>query len=93
MGGYLNEDWPFEYGGPWAAVEAFVRHEPASAPSVRADIDRLLARSDSDREVEDQLDKFGLGYRPSTDGSVSYRAWLLAVADRVDELLHKSPAA
>jgi hypothetical protein len=93
IGGYLNEDWPEDYGDPWAAVEAFVRYEPGYAPAVRSDVEQLVAEQISDREVEKRLAKFGLGYRPSVDGSIMYRTWLLDVADRVDELLHRSPAA
>jgi len=93
IGGYLNEDWPDDYGDPWAAVEAFVRYEPSYAPSLRSDVEHLVAEQISDQDVEKRLGKFGLGYRPSTDGSIQYRTWLLEVADRVDELLHRSPAA
>ena len=92
VGGYLNEEWPEDYGDPGAAIEAFVRHEPDCAPSLRSDIEELVAEQISDQEVEKQLGKFGLGYRPSVDGSIRYRTWLLAVADRVEEILRKSPA-
>lgn len=93
IGGYLNEDWPEEYGDPWTAVGAFVRNEPDYAPFVRSDIEQLVRQPITDQEVEDGLAMFGLGYRPSVDGSVTYRAWLMNVADRVDALLRKSPAA
>jgi hypothetical protein len=93
IGGYLNEDWPEEYGDPWVAIERFVLWEPGFAPAVRSDVDRVIAECTSDQEVEKVLDKFGLGYAATTAGWDSYGAWLLAVADRVDELLHTSPAA
>jgi len=35
----------------------------------------------------------GLNYLPTADGWKSYGEWLLAVADRVDELLHTTPTA
>jgi hypothetical protein len=93
LGGYLNEDWYLEYGDPWIAVEAFVREEPDYAPSLRTDIDLAVAAAASDQELGRRLGKLGLGYAATTAGWHSYRTWLLAVADRVEELLHKSPAA
>jgi hypothetical protein len=93
IGGYLNEDWPEEYGDPWAAIERFVLWEPGYAPSVQVDVSRLIGRCASDAEVENALAKFGLGYAATNDGWATYTSWLLAVADRVEELLHKSPAA
>jgi CdiI immunity protein len=93
IGAYIYEDWYIDYGDPWVAVEAFTRDEPEYAPRVNADIRRAVAQSKSDSDLEDLLDKFGLGYDAVSAGWPSYRAWLLAVSDRVDELLHKSPAA
>ena len=93
IGGYLNEDWPDEYGDPWLAVDRFVLWEPDYAPLVRADVEQLVAACGSDDEIEKIMDRFGLGYAATTDGWSSYRAWLLAVADRVEEILRKSPAA
>jgi CdiI immunity protein len=93
LGGYLYEDWYLDYGDPWVAVEAFARDEPDYAPFLRADIDLAVAEAASDQELEKRLDKFGLGYAATTAGWESYGAWLLAVADRVDQLLHTSPAA
>jgi len=93
LSGYLNEDWYLEYGDPWVAVEAFVREEPDYAPSLRTDVQRAMAAADSDLELERCLDSLGLGYAATTAGWDTYRNWLVAVADRVEELLHKSPAA
>jgi hypothetical protein len=93
IGGYLNQDWPEEYGDPWLAVEAFVRYEPEYASLLRADVESLIAQCHSDRELERRLDKFALGYAATNGGWSSYSTWLQAVADRVDELLRTSPAA
>jgi len=82
IGGYLNGDWPGEYGDPWGAAQAFVTPEPDYAPLVPTLIHRVLAGSSSEEALERALARIGLGYRPSVDGSVSYRTWLLAVADR-----------
>lgn len=93
LGAYLYEDWYIDYGDPWLAVEAFVQEEPDYAPSLRADIDRAVAEAASDQELERRLDRLGLGYAATNAGWSSYRTWLLAVADRVEQLLHTSPAA
>jgi hypothetical protein len=93
IGGYLDQDWPEEYGDPWAAVEAFVRWEPELAPFLRADVESLVANVESDQHIERRLAKFGLGFAATEAGWNSYGTWLRAVADRVDQLLRKSPAA
>lgn len=93
IGGYLNEDWYLEYGDPWLAIERFVLWEPDYAPSVRADVVTVLDQCRSDAELEIIMDKLGLGYAVTTAGWESYRAWLLAVADRVDAILRKSSVA
>jgi hypothetical protein len=93
VGGYLNEDWHIDYGDPWVAVQSFVQDEPDYAPNLRADIELAVAQAGTDQEMEKLLDRLGLGYAATSAGWESYRAWLLAVADRVDQLLHTSPAA
>lgn len=93
IGGYLNEDWYMEYGNPWSAIERFVLWEPDNAPHIRSDVDAVISQCGSDQDVEKVLDGFGLGYAATDVGWDSYGNWLLAVAERVEELLRKSPAA
>lgn len=93
IGGYLDQNWLDEYGDSWAAVEAFVRWEPDFAPLLHADVKTLLEHVHSDSEVEQRLAKFGLGFAATNVGWSSYSAWLQAVAERVAELLRRSPAA
>lgn len=93
LGGYLHEDWADDYADPWQAVDEFTHSQPEYAPAVRADVDEVLRRCRSESELTLQLRKLGLAYYPASDGWASKRAWLLAVADRVDETLRKSPAA
>jgi hypothetical protein len=93
IGGYLDQNWLAEYGDPWAAVEAFVRWEPDSAPFLHADVETLLEHARSDREVEQSLARFGLGFAAIDAGWSGYGTWLRAVAERVDQILRKSPAA
>jgi hypothetical protein len=85
--GYLHEDWADDYESAWQGVEHFVQSEPADARRLRAGIESVVRVSGSELQLEDRLFDAGLRYQPSDDGWGSYREWLLAVADRVDELL------
>jgi hypothetical protein len=91
--GYLHEDWADDYANAWMAVDDFIRGQPRHAPLLKADVETLIKAYPSDLEFEDRLFDLGLRYRPAADGWTSERAWLLAVVDRVEEALHKSPAA
>lgn len=93
LAGYLSEDWDNDYSDPWAAVEDFVRSEPLHAPLVRRDIATLLQQTGSDADLHSRLRVLGLGYQPLNDEFNTYRQWLLAVADRVDQLLGQHPAS
>jgi hypothetical protein len=93
LGGYLNEDWPDEYADPWHAVDDFVQQEHIDAVKLRPEIEDILRQYPSEDALFACLLRLGLGYRIQFDGWTSHRDWLLAVADRVDEILRKSPAA
>lgn len=93
LAGYLNEDFADFYGNAWGAVDTFARNQPDYAPELRREITDVLSAYPSEADLERALDKLGLGYLISYDGWSSHRTWLLAVADRVEEILHKSPAA
>lgn len=85
--GYLHEDWADDYEDAWYAVEDFVQNEPADAPLLRADVESAISVSSTELQLEQRLFDAGLRYVPSDDGWHSHGQWLLAVADRVDELL------
>jgi CdiI immunity protein len=93
LGGYLNEDFAISYGTAWNAVESFAHGQPEYAPQLRREITDVLTAYQSEADLERALDRLGLGYLISYDGWNSHRTWLLAVADRVDDILRKSPAA
>jgi hypothetical protein len=93
LGGYLNEDWPEAYADPWLAVDDFVRSQHSFAVRLRTDIDDLIRYCPSEDGLQARLIRLGLGYRIHVDEWASHRQWLLAVADHVDEILRKSPAA
>jgi hypothetical protein len=87
LAGYLHEDFHDDYGDAWGAVDAFALNEPEDPPHVREDVTRLLATVSSEQEVRRiVLDDFGSCYLAEVDGW-TYREWLQAVADRVDEIL------
>ena len=93
FGGHLHEDWADDYTDSLHAVDGFVRGQPSFAPAAPGELVRLLAECDSEAQLIQALAYLGLVYYPLGDGWRSYRAWALAVADRLDEALHKSPAA
>lgn len=93
LGGHLHEDWADDYADVWEAVDAFVHGQPSYAQAVPSEIKELLDRCDSEAALEQCLIELGLVYYPPGLGWSSYRTWLLAVGDRVEEVLRKSPAA
>ena len=93
LGGYLNEDWADDYADPWQAVDDFVHSQGSDAVNLRRAITDTIRQYPSQDALYARLLRLGLGYRIQADGWTSHRDWLLAVADRVDEILHKSPAA
>jgi hypothetical protein len=93
LGGYLNEDWADDYADPWQAVDDFVQSQHSDALNLRHAIEDVIRQYPSEDALFARLLRLGLGYRIQFHGWTSHRTWLLAVADRVDEILHKSPAA
>jgi hypothetical protein len=93
LGGHLHEDWADDYADEWQAIDRFVRSQPSYALAVRGEIEQLLRQCNSEASLEQRLEELGLVFYPPGMGWTSYRAWLLAVADRVEETLRTSPAA
>lgn len=93
LGGYLNEDWADDYADPWQAVDDFVHGQHSDALHLRHAIEEVISQYPSEDDLFPRLLRLGLGYRIQFHGWTSHRDWLLAVADRVDEVLRKSPAA
>jgi hypothetical protein len=88
---YLHEDWADDYPDIWHAVDDFSEGEPRAA-HIRADVNQILTECQSEKEIQQTLRALGISYYPPGDGWESYRSWLLAVAARVEQNLHKSPA-
>lgn len=94
LGAYLHPDWQMDYPDSMAAVTDFARSEPDSAPKLRAEITALLSDVATESELEEYLlTELHSTYLPVGDGWSSPREWLLAAANRVDEVLRRSPAA
>ncbi|MEO7260751.1 MAG: contact-dependent growth inhibition system immunity protein [Jatrophihabitantaceae bacterium] len=93
LGGYLNEDWTDEYADPWQAVDDFVQSQHSDALHLRHAIEDVIRQYPAEDALVARLLHLGLGYRIQADGWTSHRDWLLAIADRVEEVLRKSPAA
>jgi CdiI immunity protein len=93
FGGYLSEDWADEYADPWQAIDDFPRSQPSYALKLRSEIEGIIRQYPSEDALFPPLLRLGLGYRIQFNGWTSHRDWLLAVADRVEEVLRKSPAA
>jgi hypothetical protein len=93
VGAYLHEDFVDCHGSARGAVEDFARDEPEYALRLSSEIAYLLSRCQSEPEVESALDDLGICYLPTGDGWPDHRTWLLAVADQIDAIMRKSPAA
>jgi hypothetical protein len=83
---YLHEDMDDDYESTWDAVEHFAVSEGQVPHHIGEEIARLLASARSESELRESLRRLGCNYRPQAEGW-TYRGWLEAVADRVDETL------
>jgi hypothetical protein len=85
--GYFNLDWFEEHQNPWDVVDAFVHDEPELSRLLPAEIAEVLSNKPDEADLRDLvLKEFFCGYLPTADGW-TYRAWLTAVADRVQQAL------
>lgn len=91
--GHLHEDWADDYVDFLHAIDGFVEGQPSYAAAAPGELVELLTECDSEAVLEQALSDLGMDYYPLGDGWETYRAWLLAVAARLDEALHGSPAA
>ena len=87
LGGFLNEDVFEYYATIEEAVDDFARVQRHTAPRLRADVGAILEQCQDDLALQTAVEELGLQVLPLVDGWPSYRAWLLAMADRVDAVL------
>ncbi len=79
MGAYLHQDFDL-VGSVEDNLVLFSRQSPALADSLSDEIDRLLALSPTEAEIEALLDQMGCQADPPEDST--YREWLTQIADR-----------
>ncbi len=91
LASYLHEDWADDYPTSWDAIDDFATGEPLHASLLRHEVELAIDKFPADTALAQRLFDLGLRYCPSADGWPTYREWLLAVADRVDELLRGQP--
>ncbi|MGI8667458.1 MAG: contact-dependent growth inhibition system immunity protein [Jatrophihabitans sp.] len=80
---YLHQDWTDDYADVWVAADDFALSEPEDAPRLAGEVEALLGDAPSERNLMELVDKFEGNYRPEADG-LTYRAWLLALVERVE---------
>lgn len=86
LGAYFHQDFDAEYAEPWDAVLDYRRGATgARRATVANQIRHLVAISDDDQDIEAAVDSLGMHYSPTYDGYSSYRVWLTAVADFLDD--------
>ena len=78
LGAYLHQDWRDDYADTQAALSEFMGAEPAFAPNLAPEIDRMLAATRTSEETEAALLELGSFYVPSTSGQ-DPRQWLIEV--------------
>ncbi len=85
---YFSEDWPDFYNDdPLCAVEAFVKGHPGLSDQLPSEVEALVESEVSEAELGDLFRRIELLYDPPVLDHLSYRDWLLAVAERVREVL------
>jgi hypothetical protein len=83
LGLYFHQDWALEDDTPWDVVDHFVREEPQLAAGLSDEVDEVLSRQPTEEHLWHLVHKELIcSYLPTADGW-TYRAWLLAIADRV----------
>lgn len=82
-GGYLNEDWYYEYGSAESAILAWRRDFPDDVPRLVAEIEGLLD-GQTEAQLAAHLDTQGCAYLPSPEEG-GYRGWLRSLVDQLGE--------
>lgn len=93
LGAYLHQNFDAEYAEPWDALldyESSATHDRKH--ELARQVRRFLALLAGDRELGLAADRFGMAYYPPGDGYSSYRYWLTAVAEHLeDPVAHPGP--
>lgn len=84
FGGYLNLDWPEEYGSPERAVHDFMHEVPADAVRQAAAELRQLRAAVHEESAGNALEALGCGFHPPGAG-MTLMGWLEQVQTRLDD--------
>src|SRR4051812_41599676 len=91
--GYMYQCWYDEYPDEWAVADAFVRAEPLSAPTFRAEMNELLSCYPDESALRSiLLDDFGAAAMVENRGW-KYRDWLEAMANHVEKAVGQPQAS
>jgi hypothetical protein len=83
--GYMYQSWHDEFPDEWAVADAFVRDEPLSARTFRAEMNQLLSRyADESQLRQIRLEDFGAAAMMENRGW-KYRDRLQAMPDHVEK--------
>ncbi|WP_457206167.1 contact-dependent growth inhibition system immunity protein [Nocardioides sp. P5_C9_2] len=86
LGAYLHQDWRDDYADTQAALLDFMEGEPALAPDLASEIDRLLASTPTSRETEAAILDLGSSFVPSANGQ-DPREWLSLIRIEASRML------
>jgi hypothetical protein len=85
FGGFINQDFNYEFGSIEGAVDAFFNEMPVhEALSFASEIEHLLAQELNDEEFDKVIIKAGCEYYTYAD-NLSGKAWLQQILKRAHE--------
>ena len=85
FGGFLHHDFDLVHGDAWPAVCDYAAQSTDDDLVVGARSLRALVTMFDDQVLERAVHRFGMAYHPTGDGYSSYRLWLTAVADFLED--------
>ena len=86
LGAYLHQDWRDDYADTQEALLDFMEGEPAFAPHLASEIERLLESTPNSRETESAILGLGSFFVPSASGQDS-REWLRLISAEAGRML------
>lgn len=86
LAAYLHQDYDIIHGDEWAALEAFVARNPATAERVPRQVAQLLQDFPEESDVQTFAAEAGCAYLPEGQHD-PYRTWLSEVAKYIQRRL------
>jgi CdiI immunity protein len=81
FGAYMHHDWREDYATEWAALEDFMRSDPAIAANFCQEVSKLLATDPSEDALRTLLLDEYLAAAMVENRGWKYRDWLQALSD------------